>query len=162
MKALLVALAVCGCVVSGYAQTEVVDESRLEFGFGFSAEMIDIAGGGAFAEVFVEFPFAYVTGLRATFSVGPLPVRASVFIVDVMGFLEFRWGDFRPYVAGGFGLGAPLDSPTDWFPVVKTAVGMNIIITEQVGVYVQIMQPVFSYGNFTTFFSPGFAFKFRM
>ncbi len=162
MRALLAVMVAMCFVVLGSAQTQLVDDSRMQFGFGFSAEMIDIAGGGAFADVFIEFPFAYVTGLRATLSVGPLPVRAQVFLFDVMGLLEFRWGDFRPYVAGGFGLGAPLRSPSDWFPVVKTAVGMNIIVSEQVGVYVQIMQPVFSYGNFRTFFSPGFAFKFRM
>jgi hypothetical protein len=78
-------------------------------GFGISCEPIDIKGGGFFFDVIWNAPLTRLGNigfLKACpmFSVGPLPLRASMCTVDAFLVAEFPWSEVTFRAGLGYGL----------------------------------------------------------
>jgi disulfide bond formation protein DsbB len=147
VAALVILMAGAGAVHAGALQV------------GLSAEPLDISGGGFFLDVSMDLPLAEVKSaslsLRPTFSVGPLPLHISFFVVDAFGVLCLPLRGLTLFA----GVGPGMVFSTAWrslsWSVVTIAGVEDITILGDLRVYFQ-----FKVRGAGFFLSPGFGVEF--
>lgn len=129
---------------------------KIGIGAGISCEPVDIGGGGFFLDITGNIPFldTFATfSLRPIFSVGPLPLQVSRFILDGMVVAEFSLERFTPFVGAGIGFVFTerwRQLHTSWV----TIVGAQVVLDE--GLYMVVQVRTRGIGFFV---SPGVGLK---
>ena len=127
-------------IVPLLSSAQEVGFGEIGFGIGISCEPLDIAGGGFFLDVIgniVLWDTFATFRLRPIFTIGPLPLQVSRFILDIMVVAEFPLERFTLFAGAGLGViftDQWRELHTGWV----SAVGATVALDEGLTLFAQV------------------------